>query len=137
MPPGAKLMNLTLRTDKPDAEIGLYDEAGKQLDYYTWHADRNLAKELLSTIRDRLSSQDAGWADIKGIVVYQGPGSFTGLRIGLTVANTLAYGQQIPIIAEKGDDWINRGLARIQKGDNDTLALPHYGAEAHITMPKK
>jgi tRNA threonylcarbamoyladenosine biosynthesis protein TsaB len=137
MLPGAKLMILTLRTDNPDAEVGLYDQDGKKLDYYTWHADRSLAKELLGVIRDRLATQNVQWKDITGLVVFQGPGSFTGLRIGLTVANTIAYGQNVPIVAEMGDDWTTKGLARLQKGDNDTLALPHYGAEANITMPRR
>jgi tRNA threonylcarbamoyladenosine biosynthesis protein TsaB len=129
-------MILTLRTDNPDTEVGLFDKNGDQLDYYKWHADRSLAKVLLATIRDRLATQKADWKDIEAVVVYQGPGSFTGLRIGLTVANTISYGQNIPIVAEKGDDWIKHGVERLQKGENDKLALPHYGAEANITMPK-
>ena len=129
-------MFLALRTDNPDAEIGLFDQDGTQLDYYKWHADRSLAKVLLATIRDRLATQKAEWKDIKGLVVYQGPGSFTGLRIGLTVANAIAYGQDVPIVAQQGDDWIQNGVERIKKGENDKLALPHYGAEANITMPR-
>ncbi|HSE61362.1 MAG TPA: hypothetical protein VLA88_03630 [Candidatus Saccharimonadales bacterium] len=129
-------MFLTLRTDNPDAEIGVFDTEGNQLDYYKWHADRNLAKELLSTIRDRLATQKADWSAITGLVVYQGPGSFTGLRIGVTVVNAIAYGQQVPIVAEQGEEWISKGLKRLASGDNDRLALPHYGAEANITLAK-
>ncbi len=129
-------MILTLRTDSPDAEIGLYDNK-LQLSYYTWHADRRLAKDILRVIRDELHVQEADWPDITGVVVFEGPGSFTGLRIGVTVANALAYGQSIPIIATKGDDWLTTGLARLRAGENDRLVLPHYGSEAHITLPKK
>jgi tRNA threonylcarbamoyladenosine biosynthesis protein TsaB len=128
-------MILTLRTDNPDAEIGLY-EAEKQLSYHKWHADRSLAKDLLKVIQGQLQAQKADWQDISGIVVFQGPGSFTGLRIGLTVANTLAYAQDLPIVASEGDDWLKNGLDRLKNGQNDKLALPHYGAEAHITVPK-
>lgn len=129
-------MILTIKTDNPDAEIGLYD-GEKQLHYYIWHADRSLARDLLKVIHGQLHTQKAGWKDMSGVVVFQGPGSFTGLRIGLTVANTLAYARQIPIVAEQGDDWITKGLSRLAKGETDTLALPQYGAEANITMPKK
>lgn len=129
-------MILTLRTDRPDAEIGLYN-GEHQLSYKIWHANRQLAKTLLKMIHTQISQQQADWPDLRGIVVYEGPGSFTGLRIGITVANTLAYGQNIPIVAAKGDDWLTAGLTKLQAGQNDRLVLPHYGSEAHITPPKK
>jgi tRNA threonylcarbamoyladenosine biosynthesis protein TsaB len=129
-------MILTIRTDNPEAEIGLYDGT-IQLSYYKWQADRRLAKELLTVIREQLAAQKADWPDITGVVVYEGPGSFTGLRIGITVADSIAYGNNVPIIAARGDDWIDVGVGRFAAGENDRLALPHYGAEANITMPKK
>jgi tRNA threonylcarbamoyladenosine biosynthesis protein TsaB len=129
-------MIITLKTDNPDAEIGLYN-GQKQLSYFSWHADRQLAKELLAMIHDQLQKQGIDWHDITGVVVFEGPGSFTGLRIGITVADTLAYGLSVPIIAAQGEDWLQKGIARLEKGENDKLALPHYGAEANITLPKK
>lgn len=129
-------MILTLRTDSPDAEIGLYDN-DKQLSYFTWRADRQLAKDILRVIHEQLAAQKADWPDITGVIVFEGPGSFTGLRIGITVANAIAYGQKVPIIASKSDDWLVTGLARMANGENDTLAMPHYGSEAHITLPKR
>jgi tRNA threonylcarbamoyladenosine biosynthesis protein TsaB len=129
-------MVLTIRTDNPEAEIGLYD-GKKQLSYHKWHADRRLAKELLGVIRSELQAQKADWKDVTGVVAYQGPGSFTGLRIGITVANTIAYGQNIPIVAAQGDDWILRGTKRLADGETDRLVLPHYGAEANITISTK
>lgn len=129
-------MFLTLRTDNPEAEVGLYD-GEKQLSYYTWLADRKLAKELLDVIRGELKKQNAEWKDVTGVVAYQGPGSFTGLRIGLTVANTIAYGQDVPIVAAQGENWIATGTKRLVAGETDRMVLPHYGAEANITMPKK
>jgi tRNA threonylcarbamoyladenosine biosynthesis protein TsaB len=130
-------MILTLKTDNPVAEIGLYREDGTQLSYYTWRADRQLAKDLFKEIKGQLDAQKADWPDVRGLVVFKGPGSFTGLRIGITVVNTLAYSASAPIIAAEGEDWIQQGLDRLQKGENDRLVLPHYGADAHITLPKK
>lgn len=129
-------MILTLKTDNPEAEIGLYEGTSKR-SYFTWHADRQLAKDLLKVIYGQLQSQKSDWPDINGIVVFQGPGSFTGLRIGITVANAVAYGNGVPVVATQGDDWLETGLQRLQKGENDQLALPHYGAEANITQQKK
>jgi len=129
-------MILALRTDKPDAEVYIYDN-GKQRIAHTWHAERQLANQLLGVLRDQLAKVDADFTAITGIVVFQGPGSFTGLRIGITVANSLAYGLEVPVVTTQGNDWLVRGLARLQSGNNDRLALPHYGAEASISKPKK
>lgn len=130
-------MILTIRTDKPEAEVGLFSEEGGQLRYHKWQADRQLAKTLLATINDELSAADSNWENLTGIVVFEGPGSFTGLRIGITVANTLSYSLNIPIVASQGDRWIQNGLNRLKNEENDRIALPHYGADAHITQPRK
>jgi tRNA threonylcarbamoyladenosine biosynthesis protein TsaB len=127
---------LTLRTDKPEAEIGLYD-GGKQLAYETWQAHRELAETIHRKIEQLLVRQGRTLAQIEGIVCFQGPGSFTGLRIGLTVANTLAYGLNIPIVTTRDPAWLETGIKRLQNGENDRQALPFYGADAHITPQKK
>lgn len=129
-------MILSLRTDNPNAEIGLHNETG-QLRYHVWPADRQLAKDLLRIIHEQLAAQNADWQDVTGVVIFEGPGSFTGLRIGITVANTVAYGQNIPIVGSKGDNWLQSGLAALRNGKNDKLVLPYYGRDAHITLPKK
>ena len=50
---------------------------------YEWAAERNLARDMLAYLRDRLAENEASFADISGIGVFRGPGSFTGLRIGV------------------------------------------------------
>lgn len=130
-------MILTIRTDKPEAEIGLYDADGTQIAAYTWHAHRELADTLLTQIRDLLGAQHKDFADITGVVVFRGPGSFTGLRIGITAANALAYGQSIPITGAMGEDWAQTGVKQLAAHQNDQIVLPEYGAEAHITLSKR
>jgi tRNA threonylcarbamoyladenosine biosynthesis protein TsaB len=130
-------MILVLRTETKSAYVGLFNgdaEVGK----YEWLADRQLAKDLLRVIRDELKKASISWDDLAGIVVFKGPGSFTGLRIGITVANTLAYSLDIPVVGTNGDDeWLRIGLDRLEKKENDRIVLPFYGAEAHITAPRK
>jgi tRNA threonylcarbamoyladenosine biosynthesis protein TsaB len=127
---------LTIRTEKPDAEIGLYDDE-RQLAYETWQAHRALAETLHQKIEVLLRGQGRTWADLGGIVCFQGPGSFTGLRIGLTVGNALSYSYQLPIVATQDPQWLETGIRRLLAGEPDNLALPFYGADAHITPPKK
>ena len=127
---------LTLRTDKPEAEIGLYEDV-RQLAYETWPAHRQLAETLHVKIVELLAAHKKSLEDIAGIVCFQGPGSFTGLRIGLTVANTLSYSYGVPIVAAKDPDWLEKGIDRLLAGATDIVALPEYGAEVHITPQKK
>lgn len=127
---------LTFRTDKPESEIGLYDGA-KQLGYTVWEAHRQLGQTIHTKIDELLKTHGKSVQDIQGIVCYQGPGSFTGLRIGLTVANALAYALHVPIIARQDPQWLETGPKDLLAGKNDKLAVPFYGSDAHITPPKK
>ena len=130
-------MILTIRTDKPEAEIGLYTSEGSSIAQKTWLAHRELADTLLSEIHTLLEGQRKNYSDLTGLVVFQGPGSFTGLRIGLTVANAFAYAREIPIVGATGDDWIAAGIRALEGGENREVVLPEYGAEANITKPRK
>lgn len=127
---------LTLRTDKPEAELGLFDD-DTQLAYLTWQAHRELAETIHQKIDELLKGQNKKLTDIQGIACFQGPGSFTGLRIGLTVANALADSLGVPIVATEEPKWLEVGTARLLRGENDGQVLPFYGADAHITPQKK
>lgn len=127
---------LSIRTDKPEAEIGVFD-GHTQLSYETWQAHRELAETIHHKIITLLQANGRTLHEIEGIACFRGPGSFTGLRIGLTVANTLAYGLNIPIVSSMGEDWLRNGLDRLASGANEQAALPEYGAPVHITQQRR
>lgn len=126
---------LTMRTDKPEAELGLYDDQ-KQLVYEVWEAHRELAETLHLKLEQLLQNAGKKLEDIEGIVAYRGPGSFTGLRIGISVANALAYSLSIPIAGATGD-WLNSGITYLLAGKAHKQIVPEYGAPVHITQQKK
>lgn len=130
-------MIVALRTDQPEACVAIYTPHGVLQSSYARQAHRQLAHTLLGVIRDQLAQQHKTFQDISGVVVFQGPGSFTGLRIGISVANALAYGQGVPVVGSGGEDWDSQGVIRLLEGANDKIILPEYGAEARITLPKK
>lgn len=127
---------LTIRTEKPVAELGLYQGSTK-IDYITWEAGRQLAETIHVRLEELLQENGYSLHDLQAIAVFKGPGSFTGLRIGISVANALADGLSIPIVSTQGDNWIDEARQRLESGDNEYTALPEYGAPPHITTPKK
>lgn len=126
---------LTLRTDKPESEIGLYRD-GQQLSYEVWEAHRRLAETIHTKINEQLQAQQMTLKDLDGIIVYKGPGSFTGLRIGISVANSLAYSLGVPIVATT-DDWIEQGMVLLTESKGSAVVQPDYGQPVHTTTQKK
>lgn len=116
--------------------ITLVDDVAQQVDL-EWQADRNLARDMLAYLRDILAERQLMFTDITGIGVYRGPGSYTGLRIGLTVLNTIASSEHIPIVGATGDNWREDCIVKLQSGVDDQIILPEYGGDAHITKPRK
>jgi tRNA threonylcarbamoyladenosine biosynthesis protein TsaB len=128
-------MILLVDTSTPICKLIFIDGNSKQSD--EWQSDRMLAKGLLGHLDKLLKAKSKTWSDITAIGVFAGPGSFTGIRIGLTVMNTIADAQNIPIVGARGDDWQNEVLAKINAGINEKIVLPFYGSEANITVPRK
>ncbi len=126
---------LALRSNEPMVEIALYTDTA-QIAADAWEGKRELAHTIHRRIEDLLKSQGKQLGDLEGIVALRGPGSFTSLRIGLTLVNTLAYSLNIPIVGTLGDDWLAQGIARLRQGENDKIALPEYGRGARITIQK-
>ncbi len=129
-------MILALDTSTPTCKMYLLKD-GKVAAQKDWLAERRLAKELLGTIEAFLQENDTAFSSLTGLAVFRGPGSFTGLRIGVTVMNTLASSLDIPIVGATRDDWLIVTQQRLVSGENDKIVLPEYGAPPHITQARK
>ena len=127
-------MYLAIRSDKPEAEIYLLDTNGQIVRQKIWSANRTLARDLPGEIDDLINQE---YDQLVGVIAFRGPGSFTGLRIGITVANAIAYGRGLPIVGAMGDDWFKVGIERLSNHEDDQIVLPEYGAVPHITPAKK
>ena len=118
------------------AEVALYNDK-QQLTEIKWEAHRQLAETLHGKIRDMLAEQKLELAGIQGIVCYQGPGSFTGLRIGLSVANALAASLPAAIVGGSGQQWQAEAIQKLIDGQDQKMVTADYGAPVHITQRKK
>jgi len=64
----------------------------------SWRSYRNHSVELMPQLVRMVAQQRMDAADISAVAVTIGPGSFTGLRIGLSVAKGLASARDIPVL---------------------------------------
>jgi tRNA threonylcarbamoyladenosine biosynthesis protein TsaB len=88
---------LAIDTATRTASIALYD--GERVrGEETWHSKRNHTVELMPSLVRLLDRQGVSPQELTGVVVALGPGSFTGLRIGLSVAKGLALALEIPLV---------------------------------------
>ena|SRR3990167_1318212 len=67
----------------------------------SWESYRTQSKELLPMIDNLLHQNNHKLSDLTAIAVFKGPGSYTGLRVGISVANSLAWSLNIPVIGVK------------------------------------
>lgn len=124
-----------VHTATPEYRLTFVD--GERRHEFAWQADRQLARDILRLTETALGEVGKTWHELSGVGVFQGPGSYTGLRIGLTVWNTTADTLAIPIVGATGEGWEMIALGRLRAGENDRLVMPDYGGEAHTTTPRK
>ncbi|MCL5103969.1 MAG: tRNA (adenosine(37)-N6)-threonylcarbamoyltransferase complex dimerization subunit type 1 TsaB [Armatimonadetes bacterium] len=92
-----------------------------------FHNKMSLLRRIVPNIEQMLADAGLEPKDLDGIVVSLGPGSFTGLRIGVTVAKSLAYALGKPIAGVPTLDAIAVGAAPCAT----ELICPMIFARAH------
>ncbi len=125
-----------LKTDQPLASIYLLKD-GHGVAEHHWEAHRTLARDLLAVLAEFMEQHAYEIKSLNGIIYYHGPGSFTGLRIGGSVVNAASYSMGIPVVATGGAHWIEDGVKRLKRGENDSIVSLEYGGQIHITVQKK
>ena len=89
----------------------------------TTNIKQNHSVQLMPEIQKLFEQSQIDKQDITDIVVAEGPGSYTGLRIGVTVAKTLAYALQTRLYGVSS----LKALAATVK-DDDRLLVPIFDA---------
>lgn len=85
------MINLFIDTCTKYLILALYKN-NEIIEYFQMEADNNLSVLLLPKIDELLKKSNLEIKDVDKIYVSNGPGSFTGIRIGVTTAKTIAYG---------------------------------------------
>lgn len=88
---------LILATSGPHAEVGLLTPEGLSVRVLGEGAARG--RGLLPAVAEALRARDLAPGDLRGLIVDVGPGSFTGVRVGVTAAKSLAFALGLPVVA--------------------------------------
>ena len=91
-------MLLAIDTATRYASAALYDDTGI-ISEQTWYSQNNHSVEMMPAIDYMLSRQGRAPSDLTGVALAKGPGSYTGLRIGMSMAKGLCMALDIPIVA--------------------------------------
>jgi len=126
--------------------VGLFNKK-RLIDRIIQNAPQGHSKTLLNLIDNLLKKNQLKLDNLRGILVVNGPGSFTSIRIGLAVANTLAYLLKIPAVGIKINEFnltekninnlIKIGRQKLSKIKKWQLVSPFYGKKPNITIAKK
>jgi len=90
-------MLLALDTATRQAGLALYDGQMVRAES-TWHAGRYHTEWLTSAIQHTLTRLRASMQDLSAVAITIGPGSFTGLRVAMSLAKGIAAARELPII---------------------------------------
>jgi len=90
---------------------------------------------VLEQIDEALAEAGATLGDVTGLAVGTGPGSFTGLRVGLATLKTIAYARSLPLVGVMSSDALRRAGAEAGAAPDAAVVLPagardHYLARA-------
>ena len=98
-----------------------------------WQSRHRHGEELLGRLDEALAEIGASRRDLTGVVVGTGPGSFTGLRIGMATAKTVAYALGIPIVGVSSTRALALAAAKADTAAAEvTIALPAGAADRYV-----
>jgi tRNA threonylcarbamoyladenosine biosynthesis protein TsaB len=112
---------LALDTSTPTARVALFSPTGECLGLREKTAARHSAN-LLALCDEILRGASVGVGDLRAIACGAGPGSFTGLRVGLAIAKGLAFPSSLPLVLLSSLDALACDLAAVSPGEQ--LLLP-------------
>jgi tRNA threonylcarbamoyladenosine biosynthesis protein TsaB len=106
-------MLLAIDTATQVMSLALHD-GRSLLAEHTWHTTNNHTVELAPTVQNMLVQCRASVEDLKVLAVSTGPGSYSGLRIGVALAKGMAAAQHLPLVGVSSLDTIAAGQAHFQ-----------------------
>jgi len=107
---------LAIDTATEQAGVGVL--ADRRVTALSWHAGRNHTVMLMSSVHQAMTLAGIVPSELDGVVVSLGPGTFTGLRVGMATAKGFVLAAGLPLI----------GVPTLH-----AAALPWLGGDAEVT----
>lgn len=104
-------MLLAIDTATRTASVALYDETGI-IGEATWRARENHTTSLMPQLLRLMAMSGTRIEKVEVVAVAIGPGSFTGLRIGLSMAKGLALARGLPVVGVPTLDGLAQAFAQ-------------------------
>jgi tRNA threonylcarbamoyl adenosine modification protein YeaZ len=95
-------------------------------------AGRPRGADIIELIEEALAGARAPIGDIAALIVGTGPGSFTGLRIGLATAKTLAYVRRLPLVGVPTTDALRHAVAMAGASPETAIVLPAGARDQYL-----
>lgn len=111
---------LAIDTSNYTLGIAVMDEE-KVVGEYMTNIKKNHSVRVMPAIETLLMDCDLTVKDLSKIVVAKGPGSYTGVRIGVTIAKTLAWTLNIPLVGISSLEVLAAGVGRYFSGSVSPL----------------
>lgn len=97
LPPEGDPLILAIDTSTEQASIAL-SEGSVPIAEWSWRVGRNHSTQVKPAVQWLMQLANTGVHDIDTLVVASGPGSFSGLRVGISLAKGLAMARDIPLV---------------------------------------
>jgi tRNA threonylcarbamoyladenosine biosynthesis protein TsaB len=123
---------LAVDTCGPSGSVALGRLAGRDLEILgeTELEGRSYSATLVAAVADLLTAAGASVGDLGGIIAVNGPGSFTGVRVGLSAVKGLAEADQIPVVA------VSRLKVLLRKAAVTAAALDAHRGEIFLRIER-
>lgn len=130
-------MLLAVDTSTPQVGLALYAGEDGVLAEWTWRSANRHTEHLAPMLALLLQRVGVTWAEVEALGVALGPGSFTGLRVGLALVKALALARHLPVVGVPTLDAVAAAvppepetpLAAVLPAGRGRLAVAWYRAE--------
>jgi len=125
-------MILAIDTATRSASLAVHDGAAVRAEF-TWDTSDHHTVELMPRMVEMLAQINVTIDQLSGLGVSIGPGSFTGVRVGVALAKGLAVSRNIPIVGVRSTDilaqavnWCKPPLVIVVRAGRNRLIAARY-----------